>query len=282
MKIREMTLDGLERVSRGGTGECWRIDDETLLKLYYEGMPEEWAIREKECARTAFTIGVPTAISFEVVRVGNRLGVIYETLKGKTLSQQMKEHPEEIPEIGKKYADLAKTLHTVKGDSSRFGRSTDVIRKELPKIDFAPEKTVGRIGGFLDELDTYTQYVHGDFHPNNVMVCGDELMLIDLGGFSVGCPLFDIATTRFCMLDSPEAVSGGISSFTGLSHEQHVLFWNAFTAAYFEGETGEDQLVKDVELLKRLRFERLYRYRFPDFETYFQNIRDEVLERWGN
>lgn len=33
MKIREMTLDGLTLIARGGTGDCWRIDDETLLKL---------------------------------------------------------------------------------------------------------------------------------------------------------------------------------------------------------------------------------------------------------
>lgn len=282
MKIREMTTEGLERVSSGGTGECWRIDDETILKLYYEGMPEEWAIREKECARTAFAIGVPTAISFEVVRVGNRMGVIYETLKGKTLSRQMKEHPGEIREIGEKYAALVKTLHTVKGDPSRFGKSTDVIRKEMPKIDFADDRTIGRIYDFLDQLDTYDRYVHGDFHPNNVMVCDDELMLIDLGGFSVGCPLFDIATTRFCMLDSPEAVTGGVSSFTGLSHEQHVTFWNAFTQAYFGKGRTEEELVRDIELLKRLRFERLYRHRFTDHEQYFEKIRNEVLKRWGN
>lgn len=282
MKIRDMTLDGLERISRGGTGECWRIDDETLLKLYYEGMPEEWAIREKECARTAFTIGVPTAISFEVVRVGKRLGVIYESLKGKTLSREMQECPEKIPEIAKQYADLAKTLHTVRGDSAKFGKSTDAIRKVLPMIDYAEPETVDRIRAFLDRLDTYTAYVHGDFHPNNVMACEDGLMLIDLGGFSVGCPLFDIATTRFCMLDSPEARSGGVSSFTGLTREQHLSFWKAFEQAYSGNDAEQEQLTGDIELLKLLRFERLYRDRFPGQEQYFRDIRNEVLDRWQN
>lgn len=290
--IRDLSIEGLECFARGGTGECYRLDDETILKLYYEGFPEEWALREKDCARTVFTLGVPTAISFHVARVGNRYGVIYETLTGVTLSRKMQAHPETIPETARQFAALAKSIHASEGDPARFGRSTDVVRKVLPQLDYADEATVGRIAAFMDRLDGYHQYIHGDFHPNNVMVCNGEPMLIDLGGFSVGCPMFDIATLRFCMLDSPEARSGKVSKFTGLTQDQQRAFWQAFVQGYFGADTLEEAartqpdaaLVMDVELLKRMRFERLYRDRFSAVigEDYFTEIRNEVMERWGN
>lgn len=285
MKIREMTLDGLTLIARGGTGDCWRIDDETLLKLYYEGMPEERAYREKESARTAFSIGVPTAISYELVRVGNRLGVIYETLKGCTLSQKIQEEPDRIPELAGKYAEIAWSLHGVRGDRSRFPASTQVIRSEVPKADYLSAEGRRHIMDFLDELDGYDRYVHGDFHLNNVLINGDDMMLIDLGGFSVGCPLFDLATTRFCLYRSPDAECE-VSPFTGLTKAQHAAFWEAFISRYFSVPAfrepwGEDpdRLINDVTLLKLFRFERLYGDR-KGTPGYHERIRKEVIARW--
>ena len=289
MKIIEMSTQGLECIARGGTGECFRIDHEKILKLYYEGIPFERAYREKDCARTALTIGVSTAISYELVRSGNRMGVIYEMLNGKTLSAIIREDPASIPQIAGKYADLARSLHSVRGDCERFGRATDVIRREVPGFDYLSERGKRNVCSFLDQLDSYSQYIHGDFHPNNIMVCNGELMLIDLGGFSVGCPMFDIATTRFCLIDSPEARSGGISSFTGLSAEQHREFWAAFTAAYFNTASCEEAekssedavLIRDIELLKRMRFERIYSTRYSKNDPYFDEIRNEAIIRWN-
>lgn len=286
MKIREMTLDGLTLIARGGTGDCWRIDDETLLKLYYEGFPEERALREKESARTAFSIGVPTAISFDLVRVGNRLGVVYETLKGCTLAQKIRENPERIPELGRKYAEVARSLHGVQGDRERFPAATAAIRKEVPKIDYLSPAGTERLLAFLDRLDSFDRYVHGDFHLNNILVSGDDVMLIDMGGFSVGCPLFDLATTRFCLFRSPEAVSGGVSDFTGLTPEQHAAFWDAFIRHYFSDPAfrepwgdNPEAMLEDVTLLKLMRFERLYGSRTAT-PAYHEKIRNEVISRW--
>ena len=53
MKEKEFSIDGMTAMCKGGTGECFRVDEDKILKLYYDGMPKEMAYREKECARTA-------------------------------------------------------------------------------------------------------------------------------------------------------------------------------------------------------------------------------------
>lgn len=278
--FKEISIDGLECIGKGGTGECYRLDEDKIIKLYYDGIPEERAVCEKECARTALTIGVPTAISYDKVRVGNRTGVIYEELRGYTLAEAICKQPERIAEYGTEFARIAHTLHDVKGDFSKFPKSTDVIRSEVSKIDYADSDTIARIYAFLDELDEYDSYVHGDFHLNNVMICDGESRIIDLGGFSVGCPMFDIATLYFQLFEAPEIKYGERSSFTGLTKEQHSLFWEAFISAYFENDSYDMTLIKDVVLLKKLRFERLYptKCNKPD---YYESIRNEVCQRWG-
>lgn len=278
--FKEISIDRLECIGKGGTGECYRLDEDKIIKLYYDGIPEERAVCEKECARTALTIGVPTAISYDKVRVGNRTGVIYEELRGYTLAEAICKQPERIAEYGTEFARIAHTLHDVKGDFSKFPKSTDVIRSEVSKIDYADSDTIARIYAFLDELDEYDSYVHGDFHLNNVMICDGESRIIDLGGFSVGCPMFDIATLYFQLFEAPEIKYGERSSFTGLTKEQHSLFWEAFISAYFENDSYDLTLIKDVVLLKKLRFERLYptKCNMPD---YYESIRNEVCQRWG-
>lgn len=45
-KVREISIDGLDLMSAGVCGECYRLDDETIVKLYHEGVAPEITARE--------------------------------------------------------------------------------------------------------------------------------------------------------------------------------------------------------------------------------------------
>jgi anti-anti-sigma factor len=74
-KLRQLSVAGLEMIAKGANGECYKVDDETVLKLYYDYIDEASAAKEKTLAKKAFVAGVPTAISYDVVECGNRRGV---------------------------------------------------------------------------------------------------------------------------------------------------------------------------------------------------------------
>ena len=74
---REINVEGMELLSAGACGECYRLDGESVVKLYFPGIAGEMVEREKKFAREAFILGVPTAISYEIVQCQGRLGVIY-------------------------------------------------------------------------------------------------------------------------------------------------------------------------------------------------------------
>ena len=58
--LRKVSIDGCEIVGRGFYGTVYRLDQETIVKVYKEGYSIESIHREIELARKAFVLGVPT------------------------------------------------------------------------------------------------------------------------------------------------------------------------------------------------------------------------------
>jgi hypothetical protein len=51
----------------GGHGKVLRLNDDTIVKLYYAGDSLEDIKREQSYAKKAFVMGIPTAIPFDIV-----------------------------------------------------------------------------------------------------------------------------------------------------------------------------------------------------------------------
>lgn len=62
------------------------MDTETVVKLYNEGVEPHIAEQEKQYARAAFVMGIPTAISYDVVSCGTRSGIVFELLDAELFS----------------------------------------------------------------------------------------------------------------------------------------------------------------------------------------------------
>ena len=64
---RVLSVEGCEVIGQGANGKVYRIDPDTVVKVYFnpDALPE--IHRERELARTAFILGIPTAIPYDVV-----------------------------------------------------------------------------------------------------------------------------------------------------------------------------------------------------------------------
>ena len=48
MDVKEIRLDGLKAFAKGGTGECFRIEDDKILKIV-KTMEDNFTLIEKGC-----------------------------------------------------------------------------------------------------------------------------------------------------------------------------------------------------------------------------------------
>ena len=81
------------------TGNVYRMDDETVLKVFHPNISFDLLIsKENKKAKNAFVYGVPTAIPYDIVKVGDCYGIVYEMIKSKDLATVMSEDKSKIEE----------------------------------------------------------------------------------------------------------------------------------------------------------------------------------------
>ena len=197
--LRQISIEGLKEIGSGLSAQVYQLDAERIIKVY-RPLPSNtptFIEHERNISKEIFLKGIPTAIPFEVVKVGERMGVIYEMLNATVLSEYISAHPEALDDIIAKEVALLKKIHNV-----HFSHSI------LPSVKHRIVTGVRALLADLlsaDELDAYENamaeipdtdtMLHGDYNPRNIMIDQKgELMLIDIGSACVGHPVFDFVT----------------------------------------------------------------------------------------
>ena len=125
--LREISVEGCEIIGKGGHGTVYRLDGDTILKLYSETEPLKDIEREISYSKKAFVYEIPTAISFDVVKCGKCYGVVFELINADTFANRLKAEPEKFDEYSEKYNRLVKNLHETKADKSVFTNIKDLV-----------------------------------------------------------------------------------------------------------------------------------------------------------
>jgi uncharacterized protein (TIGR02172 family) len=246
-KLREICLDGVELLSSGVCGECYRLDPETVVKLYREGVVQETAEREKQYARAAFVMGIPTAISYDLVACGSRSGIVYEMLDAELLSSLIRNDVSNVDGYAKTLSDIAQTIHAAEGDPSVLPNLKSSFRGYLQQMKgYLADSDIQLLSQKLEALPDAGTCVHFDLHTSNVMIRNGEPVIIDMGDFSIGSYLFDIGLLYF-IYGLPEL---GISMLaTRIPADIGLEFWNCFERHYFSDRSEEEH-----ELFRKNRY----------------------------
>ncbi|MFZ4387923.1 MAG: anti-sigma factor antagonist [Chthoniobacterales bacterium] len=270
-KTREISHEGLELLSAGVCGECFRLDGETVVKLYHEGVEPHIAEREKQYAKAAFVMGIPTAISYDVVSCGTRSGIVFELLDAELFSAVIRRDLGNLDHHAKMLSDTAKTLHAAKGDKSILPDLKQLFRVYIREIGYllTPEQSEFLMEK-LESLPDADNCVHFDLHSSNIMVQNGELVIIDMGDFSTGSYLFDIGLI-YMIYGVPEL---GISMLaTKIPTKQGLQFWNHFEKHYFAGKSAEERAFFQENKYFLASLRTIYCI------TFLTHLRSE-LERW--
>ena len=256
-KMREISVDGLEVIGTGFYGTVYRIDADTIIKVYDSAEAIPIIENEKKMARLAFLSGVPTAISYDIVKVGDSYGSVFELLNAKTFNDLIIENPDNSDSIIREYVKLLKQLHEteVKSDEvpyakNQFSGFLDVMKEYLPQDIYT------RLKEMLNRLEYDNHLVHGDIQMKNVMLSDDEPMLIDMDTLSLGQPIFDFAGIYVTYQAFGEDDKDNSMAFLGISNEMCDEIWNK-TIRYYYDSIGDNELnlIKDkIRIVGCIRF----------------------------
>ena len=194
-KMREISVDNCREIGRGAIGTVYRYDGDTIVKVF-KGGDELLPIisAERERARKAFLLGVPTAIPFDTVKVGDGYGAMFEMVNAENLNKQAIREPERLPEILHRYVGLLKSLHALEAAPGELPDARRVYQSIAERMagDIG-KRNAGRVIKLLEAMPENRHILHGDAHLMNVMDSNGTLMMIDMDTLSTGNPVFDLA-----------------------------------------------------------------------------------------
>lgn len=229
---RRISVEGCKVIGSGACGECYRIDDETIVKLYYPRISDEEIETEKAFAKKAFVMGIPTAISYDIVQCDGRKGVVYELIKSKTIGELIREDEAQKEHYLDLYADVCKKIHSIHTSDADIPSFKEVNRADIKKIIDITEEERDYLYQFIDMIPDDDTCIHGDLNINNIMVENGECVLIDMGELSVGIPAFDISRIIFSMKYANSA-SGELNTFYKMPSEEVSELFEGFMQRYY-------------------------------------------------
>lgn len=234
---RVLSVAGCEVIGRGSNGTVYRIDQDTVVKVYRgaDCLPD--VQRERERARKAFVLGIPTAIPYDVVRVGDRYGSVFELLDSKSFSKLITAHPEQMDHYVGLYVDLMERMHTT---HVRPGELPDMKETFLGRVaflrDYLPAGQGEKLVRLVEGVPRRDTMLHGDFHTNNMVMRGNEVLLLDMETLCVGHPIFELGSMYLGFVAFGELDRRATQTFLKLPYETAGRFWKKALARYLNTE----------------------------------------------
>lgn len=231
--LRQLSVEDCEIIGVGGVGTVYRLDGDTIIKVFREGTTMDEVSKEITMSKEAFVMGMPTAISFDVVKVGSQYGLVYELLQAQTLSACLKQNPGRMDELARKYADLFRQLHAIHVPADSC--VPDALEHERNQVlhirRYFPQEKIDLLLQLLDTVPASDSLLHLDLQSKNAMIQYDELMLIDMGEVGYGHPILDLAHAYSAMV----TLVGDYDNIIGMPRELGIELWNRAIDYYFEG-----------------------------------------------
>ncbi len=238
-RLRQIQIEGLEEIGRGFSGQVYRLGKDELIKVFTKDWTFEMAEKERDTSRELFVLGIETAIAYDIVKVGERFGVVYEMIKADSLSNvftRSAADEQKVRELAGGYAEFVKKMHQVTIHSGFESMKQQMIQ-EVASTGYISEEHKQTLMKELEQIPETDTFVHGDFHPGNVMYKEGQFILIDLGTAAIGAPALDLAWIYILIMKYNSLEGGPRNKSTGLGK----LVWNTFIRTYY-GTEDEDRI----------------------------------------
>ncbi len=266
----------LVRVAKGRTAEIFDWEPGTILKLYRDWCPGNWADYESRVARTIHAAGIQTPAVKGIVEINGRRGIVYERVSGISMLQDLSKRPWMLFKHGRNLAELQAQFVQLKIEG--LGSYRNELEHVIRNTGFLPEDLRALALSLLETLPEGETLCHGDFHPANVLITPQGPVIIDWMTAKRGSPWADVARTRLLLTIGPKGAGKG----DGNQISPWILwFVNFFYRAYFKRVQSllKDDLGEQERWLPVVAAARLEEQIEPERAALLDLVRSSLIRR---
>jgi len=185
------------KIAAGRTAEVFLYGPGRVLKLFREDWGQALAQIEFENTRHANQLGLRAPKVFEISTFNGRPGIVFEFAEGETLTSLILKEPWKMVWGGRLLARLHAGIHDNRSDlfpPLKIGLERRLV--EYPNIEpWAKTQALEMLRTAPDD----NVICHGDFHPDNVLVCDESIVIIDWPTALSGSGIYDFARTALLL-----------------------------------------------------------------------------------
>ena len=283
--MKRLYVSGAEVIGEGFFSTVYRIDKDTIVKVFNRTSDANQIERELNLAKQAFVLGIPTAISYDIVKVDDKLGVRFEMLDCISLKNAFLQYPEKYDELVDKYVSLLKNINAT--DSNNMSGLPDMreffFRKLAAIKDMLDKNYYEKAYQMLTGIEDCSTFIHGDCHFKNIMIQGDEFLLIDMDTLSHGHPMFELALIRVPYVSFEEDCPGNNEQFLGVSASFSKKLYEDVVEKYYGRK--DQEIFDKLEILSCIHMLWWNLTNTPDYEPRYKGNKERLyhlLDRYND
>ena len=253
---RNLSVEGCEVIGEGSNGIVYQLNPDTIIKVYKNNDALADIHRERELARTALVMGINTAIPYDVVKVQDHYGSVFEMLSAKSITKWIKADHDNRDEYIKVFVDLLKEIHATTVKKGTLPSEKQIVLKWSEYLkDHIDEERFNKLQKLINDVPESDFMLHGDYHTNNVHYDKKEAILIDMDTICVGDPIFEFGSIYNAYQGYGLIDKDIISQFLKIDYEDACYVWKRSVQLYFgvEDITDIENKCKVVGLTRVLR-----------------------------
>ncbi len=243
---RRLSVEGCEILGKGANGIVYRYDSEIIVKTYHDADALSEIHRSSKLAHRALILGIPTAIPFDVVKVGDSYGSVYELLNAKSFSKLIASEPENKDTYIAKYVELLKLIHSTEVEPGEMDDMKEIALDWAKFLEgHLPKEQSDKLISLVEAVPETNTMIHGDYHTNNVQMQNGEVLLIDMDTLSYGHPIFELASMFLGFVGFGELDHNVTLKFMKLPYETTGYIWKKALSMYLD--TEDEARITEVE-----------------------------------
>ena len=248
---RAVSVQGCEVIGHGSNGTIYRIDQDTVVKVYKEADALREIQKERQLAKLALILGIPTAISYDVVRVEDTYGSVFEFLNARSFTRILSEEPDKLDWCVHEYVKMLRLIHSTAVPAGKLPDMKETVLSWAGFLqNYLPMEAGEKLISLVEAVPHDNHMIHGDYHTKNLVLQNDEVLLIDMDTLAVGHPIFELASIFNAYNGFSEIDHTRIERFQGINLETGKKFWHKCLAEYLE--TDREDRIREVENKARI------------------------------
>ena len=171
------------------------VDKDKVIKLFFENHKTSDILNEalnQARVEEGTNLNVPRLL--EVTKIDNRWALVSEKIEGKTITELIKEEPENVDKYLNIFVEVQLTI--LSNSVPMLNRIKEKFTKKLKNATNIEENTKYELLERLNGMKNHTKLCHGDYHPSNVILKDDgTVYIIDWAHVTQGNASADAART---------------------------------------------------------------------------------------